>query len=343
MDKRYQVFVSSTYADLQKERQKVTQTLMEMDCIPAGMELFPAADDEQWKFIKRVIDDCDYYILIIGGRYGTLTDEGISYTEKEYDYAISIGLNVLAFVHEQPDEIAVGKSEIDPTLRHKLDQFRGKVATNRLVKSWRSASELPGLVAVSLQKTIEVYPATGWVRASKVASDELLADLNDLRKENARLKATIAEFESRVVPENTDLAPLDDPFPVNLMWWRPRTITRGTDKVIVSWADIFSLVAPDLQGHPSDSAANRKLGEALWCKKHPGSTFRAEIQHEDFQTIRIQLSALGLITTKYTKTTKGSMALFWNLTSKGEQLMTRLRTMKARTTDSGANTSPMSR
>ena len=85
MDVRYQVFVSSTFADLKDERQKVIQALMEMDCIPAGMELFPAANDEQWEFIKRVIDDCDYYILIIGGRYGSLTSEGISYTEKEFD------------------------------------------------------------------------------------------------------------------------------------------------------------------------------------------------------------------------------------------------------------------
>jgi hypothetical protein len=86
VEKRYQVFVSSTYADLKEERQHVTQALMEMDCIPAGMELFPATDEEQWEFIKRIIDDCD--LLIIGGRYGSTTDEGISYTEKEYDYAV---------------------------------------------------------------------------------------------------------------------------------------------------------------------------------------------------------------------------------------------------------------
>ncbi|MCH8831104.1 MAG: hypothetical protein IID45_16150, partial [Planctomycetes bacterium] len=30
--------------DLKDERQNVIQALMEMDCIPAGMELFPAAD-----------------------------------------------------------------------------------------------------------------------------------------------------------------------------------------------------------------------------------------------------------------------------------------------------------
>jgi hypothetical protein len=65
MDKRYQVFISSTYADLKEERRRVIQTVMEMDCIPAGMELFPAVDEEQFQFIQRVIDDCDYYLLTL--------------------------------------------------------------------------------------------------------------------------------------------------------------------------------------------------------------------------------------------------------------------------------------
>ncbi len=85
MDKRYQVFVSSTFADLKNERQRVIQTLMEMDCIPSGMELFPAMDEEQLEFIKRIIDDCDYYLLIVGGRYGSTDLDGISFTEKEYE------------------------------------------------------------------------------------------------------------------------------------------------------------------------------------------------------------------------------------------------------------------
>src|ERR1017187_3768215 len=148
MDKRYQVFVSSTYADLKQERQRVIQALMEMDCIPAGMELFPAADDEQWAFIRRIIDDCDYYLIIIGGRYGSLTPEGISYTEKEFNYALERGLKIVALLHEEPDSIPVNKSDIDPVLRQKLKAFRDKVATNRLVKFWKTADELPGMVAL---------------------------------------------------------------------------------------------------------------------------------------------------------------------------------------------------
>ena len=99
MDKRYQTFVSSTYRDLREERQRVIEALLELDCIPAGMELFPAADDDQWTLIKRVIDDCDYYLVIIAGRYGETGADGVSYTEKEYDYAISTEKPVIAFLH----------------------------------------------------------------------------------------------------------------------------------------------------------------------------------------------------------------------------------------------------
>ncbi|MDR9828507.1 DUF4062 domain-containing protein [Vibrio sp. FNV 38] len=70
MDIKHQVFVSSTYKDLIEERKEVIHALLELDCIPAGMELFPATDEDAWSLIKEIIDNCDYYILIIGGKYG---------------------------------------------------------------------------------------------------------------------------------------------------------------------------------------------------------------------------------------------------------------------------------
>lgn len=144
------------------------------------MELFPAADEEQWKFIKKVIDDCDYYLLIIGGRYGFTDDTGISYTEKEFDYAVESGLKVIALIHGSPDDIPFGKSEQDSELREKLLDFKDKVMTGRLVKFWNKAEELAGLVAFSLTKTIKTYPAIGWVRANNIASESILAEINDL-------------------------------------------------------------------------------------------------------------------------------------------------------------------
>src|SRR4051812_1797855 len=105
MEKRHEVFISSTFVDLKDERDKVMRAVLKLDCFPAGMELFPASDASQWKVIQRAIDRCDYYVVIVAGRYGSLDEDKLSYTEKEFDYAVSKGIPVLAFVHGDPDAI----------------------------------------------------------------------------------------------------------------------------------------------------------------------------------------------------------------------------------------------
>lgn len=110
MNKKYQVFVSSTYKDLQEARAKVRDAILSMYHFPVGMELFGAANEEQWQIISETIDSSDYYVLIIGQRYGSLIpegfpDAGISYTEKEFRYALEKGVPVLAFLLD--DDVAV--------------------------------------------------------------------------------------------------------------------------------------------------------------------------------------------------------------------------------------------
>ena len=94
MNKRYQIFVSSTYEDLKEERRTVLSAVQDMEDIPSGMEMFPATDEEQFNFIKKIIDNSDYYVVIVAGRYGSIAPDGLSYTEKEYDYAVSKGIRV---------------------------------------------------------------------------------------------------------------------------------------------------------------------------------------------------------------------------------------------------------
>ncbi len=167
MEKRYQVFVSSTFQDLQIERQAVTRALMAMDCIPSGMELFPAADDDQFRFIKGIIDDCDYYLLILAGRYGSLAKDGVSYTEKEFDYALRRKKPIISFLHVNPQTLPFEKSESDPALRQSLELFRSK-ARKRLVQLWTTPDELASHVSVSVQKLIRMRPAEGWVRTNSL-------------------------------------------------------------------------------------------------------------------------------------------------------------------------------
>jgi hypothetical protein len=262
MEKRYQVFVSSTYADLKEERGRVIQTLMEMDCIPAGMELFPAMDEAQLEFIKRVI---------IGGRYGTMTAQGISYTEQEYDYAVSRGLKVMAFLHEVPDELPVAKSELDAEARVKLSAFREKVATGRLVKFWRKAEELPALVAMSLTRTMKTYPAEGWIRGAEAPTKELLAEMNELRKRNAELLAKVTHFHTEEAKaEKLNLAPLDATVHVGGKVMRQQATRLWT--VQTTWSTIFALIAPLLMQHPHDVVVQHSLAKYLYqLTAEPGS------------------------------------------------------------------------
>src|SRR5687768_5362627 len=111
IERRYQVFVSSTFQDLQEERQEVMQALLELDCIPAGMELFPAANSDQWTLIKKVIEDCDYYIAISAGRYGSIGPEGIGFTEMEYRYAVEKLKPVIGFLHRDLSALTTARSE----------------------------------------------------------------------------------------------------------------------------------------------------------------------------------------------------------------------------------------
>jgi hypothetical protein len=310
MDKRYQVFVSSTYADLKEERGRVIQTLMESDCIPAGMELFPAMDEGQLNFIKRVIDDCDYYILIIGGRYGSTMPDGVSYTEKEYDYAIERGIKVLAFLHEKPNDISVEKSDIDPVLRSRLNDFRDKASKNRLVKYWTKAEELPGLVALSLSKTIKAYPAIGWVRANHIANVDVLGELNDLYKRNDELEKRVAELGARP-PIFDDLADLDDfvdlAYRVDLTW----------NRIQIKFRNLFKIIAPRLSPPILESYVREELLTLLESLAECEFCSALWIDSNHFLTIKYQFIALGLIVVNADK--------YWSITTpKGEDKLLEL-------------------
>lgn len=172
-EKRYQIFVSSTFSDLQIERQKIFSAIMMLNHIPAGMEFFSAIDEEQMEFIQKVIDESDYYVLLLGARYGSLDENGVSYTEREYDYAISKGLKVIALLHSTPDSIERGKTDKNEDLFKKFLAFREKVSGNkRLVSYWNNTEELLTKFQASLIRTIQHYPAIGWVRGNISTSEK---------------------------------------------------------------------------------------------------------------------------------------------------------------------------
>ncbi|MFE6170195.1 DUF4062 domain-containing protein [Viridibacillus arvi] len=204
-DRKYQVFISSTYTDLQSEREKVTKQILSSYNFPIGMEMFSAGDSDQWTVIKNTIDKSDYYVLILGHRYGSIADDGVSYTEKEYNYAKEKGIPILAFIKDRNAATKPGERESDPQLIASLDKFVQKAQSDKMCDFWQSEDELTSKVSIALYKAFIENPRIGWIRADQMASPKALEELTILSKENRELKSELAELRQSLTNRTPDL------------------------------------------------------------------------------------------------------------------------------------------
>jgi hypothetical protein len=261
---RYQVFVSSTYEDLRTERQQATQAILEAGYFPSGMELFPASDDTQWELIKRVIEESDYYIVIVGGKYGTIGPTGISYTEMEYDYAVEKKIPVLGFVRADIEAVPAKLVEAEPAKRQRLDAFRSKVMS-RTCRKFSDPLELGMAVMKSLMHEARVRPRIGWVRADQARTEEDRLRERELEESLFKAEKKIKKLERQVrdgrllaeeIP-NEKLCQGSDRFEFNV-FFRDGEKQYVGESVILTWDEIFSSIAPSMYGYIVRKAINEK-------------------------------------------------------------------------------------
>lgn len=268
LKKRYQVFVSSTYQDLVEERKHVIQALLESKCIPSGMELFPAASLDQWTLIQRVIDDCDYYLVIVAGKYGSRGPDGSSYTEMEFDHALACGKPVIGFFHEDLDSLPGAKLEKDDEARTRLVAFTKKIK-ERLCRPWRTPEGLGSAIKSAMLNEIEFNPRPGWIRADAAPDPALVL----------KLKQRILELEQQVgkngaerfaagdevleLPLLRRVRPSGD---ANLPSWRWPTVSHIFH---TTWDEVFRVIAPRLI-EPRTRIALKKIVQN-WIEKVPAT------------------------------------------------------------------------
>lgn len=194
-DKKYQVFVSSTYVDLIEARKKIIETVLSLYHFPVGMEMFSADDAEQWEIIRETIEKSDYYVVIIGHKYGSVSDGGVSYTEKEYDYARLLNIPVLAFIRDRNSFTQPHEREGEPAKIERLDMFIEKAKASKVCDFWNSIDDLATKVAIALPKAMRRTPRTGWVRGDRSNSKEVSEALAELTRENKQLREQVRKYE----------------------------------------------------------------------------------------------------------------------------------------------------
>ncbi len=192
MKRKLQIFISSTYTDLVEERQAAVSAILKAGHIPAGMELFTSGDESQMETIKRWISESDVFMLILGGRYGSIEpNSSLSYTELEYDYAVRSGKPFFAVVIEESaleqkvKKQGSGVIEIDNA--EKLKAFRKKVLS-KTSAFFKDVQDIKLAVFETISDFLGRHSFTGWVSGSEIPDIQTFTDqINNLREENKRL------------------------------------------------------------------------------------------------------------------------------------------------------------
>jgi hypothetical protein len=192
--KRLQVFVSSTYTDLIQERQAAVQAILTAGHIPAGMELFTSGDESQMEVIKQWIDESDIYLLILGGRYGSVEPHSSkSYTHLEYEYATKKGKPLFSCViSDKSLNNRRSKPElIETDYGAKLKEFRAHVLA-KTSKFWDDEKDIKIVVGETLSVFSRDENLIGWIRSGEEANIPAITDeLARLSRENADLRDII--------------------------------------------------------------------------------------------------------------------------------------------------------
>jgi hypothetical protein len=174
------------------------------------MEYFPAADEDAWHCIERLIPECDYYVLILAGMYGSIpAGKQKSFTHLEYELAVKHKIPVLGLLHKDPLRLPAGRCERLPMRRRKLGRFREQVS-RKLCRFWEVADQLPGELLASLTLQMDRFPRIGWVRADALADDDAKSEIIKLQKRVETQAKLLEEYREKEDDEESQLASGDE-------------------------------------------------------------------------------------------------------------------------------------
>lgn len=296
------------------------------------MELFPATDEDAWTLITEVIDGCDYYVLILGGKYGSTNPDGFGYTEMEFDYASEIGKPILCFLYENLGELTSSKVESSEIGKERLERFRKK-AEEKHCKYWSSAHDLGGKVSRSLIQLKKKHPSDGWVPGRYAADQKMLSEIEQMRTRIVELEYEALTKKDVPPPNYEEFVGGQDSFAtsvdlkINAKEDHEETVLRTT------WDHLFSYCGPALIGECTSEEFKEKVQLCFWHlvpdKLTESNSYRnVIIRHVTEDQILIQFQALGLMEPGDKKRTVSDTRTYWKLTPFGEKHLIQVRALR---------------
>ena len=196
MEKKLQIFISSTYLDLKEERQSAVEAVLSTGHIPAGMELFSAGNESQLEVIKRWINDSDIFLLILGGRYGSIeNNSNKSYIQLEFEYALELNKPLFSLVisnnYLDSKVSKSGKSVLELDNSNKYNVFKN-VVTSNLVEFFNDNKDIQLAIHKTIRDFENRYEFDGWISGKNLQNTtELIKQNSQLLQENAELREKV--------------------------------------------------------------------------------------------------------------------------------------------------------
>ena len=165
--------------------------------IPAAMEQFTPGDETAWDKIKRWIEQSDCFLLILGGRYGSLEPKSRKgYIQLEYEHALKKGKPFFALViREDAFRLKVQEQGIDVVdERGNPEKYKKflKTVTSKHCDFWNDCKDIQLSIMHKLPEWSEREDLVGWVRGNEAVDPQVANEIARLSRENSDLRATVS-------------------------------------------------------------------------------------------------------------------------------------------------------
>ena len=155
------IYISSTYMDLQEQREAVYQSLRKLRHDVIAMEDYVASDQRPLDKCLADVEDSDIYVGIFAWRYGYVPEQdnpqSKSITELEYRRAVETGKPRLIFLLDKeaawPPPLMDHTSAADGGQR--ITAFRQELEKNELVSYFKTTDQLTSLGSIAVQQQTE--------------------------------------------------------------------------------------------------------------------------------------------------------------------------------------------
>ncbi|WP_168377949.1 DUF4062 domain-containing protein [Acinetobacter cumulans] len=324
LDKRYQVFISTSGSEMQPERIILAQTLVGMGFFSWGLEQRTPLSTA---FARRQIDDCDYVVILLGSQYGEQSVSGVGYMHLEYIYAVTKQKPVIVFMHEDPNSRDLSLHDEKPELREKFKDFR-KLLQNEVdqVFSYRTLRDLEMAVRLNMPQMLERYPVSGWVRPQNTQA---------LHDEIDRLKAQLVQLETESGKREVDpflSLPKVSMHEVFSFEYRMHAYQDGNFKELkvqkkMTWAQLLSILGSTFVNPTPEEFFSKRMNEFLnetgledarveMPRAH--AVARAQVNIRALHSIKSQMRQNDWI---IPNGRDDRQRMLWQVTSKGQKLL----------------------